>query len=344
MTVRKRRLVIPAFVPFQGCRNRCTYCDQRALQGCGDDSGDLSRLVEIYRRSSRTEPDVVELAFYGGTFLGMPAARRATLIGQASALKDAGRITAARISTSPESVTTRSVEALRGVIDTVELGVQSFDGRILALLGRSGREPDVRRAAAILAGQGIDLGIQLMLGLPGETTATVLDAVVRTIRLRPSLVRLYPLMVFRRTVLEGQYRSGAFLPPSRDNVIARGAAALEMFRRAGITVARIGLDAFVQPADVAFRHDEQAWRCAMERHLWLHALSSDVQDRGGRGGRLVMNARDADGSGIASQLPVTIVRGSVPPGVAIWEDDGKEVRLDRLDIRSVASPGASFMI
>ena len=53
------------------------------------------------------------------------------------------------------------------------------------------------------------LGIQLMLGLPGERFRSLRRTVTEVIRLQPDFVRLYPVLVLRGSGLE------RLVPPGR---------------------------------------------------------------------------------------------------------------------------------
>ena len=51
-----------------------------------------------------------------------------------------------------------------------------------------------------------------MVGMPGQSFASVRDTVEQVLRLRPAIARIYPLLVIKGTPLETIYKRGAFEP------------------------------------------------------------------------------------------------------------------------------------
>jgi histone acetyltransferase (RNA polymerase elongator complex component) len=92
---------------------------------------------------------------------------------------------------------------------------------------------------------GFHLGVQMMIGLPHQTT----ESATRDMRVLASMMpagmawhfRLYPCLVLRGTELEGMYGRGEYEPLSlEDAIIAAGAVIFEA-ERLGFAVIRVGL-------------------------------------------------------------------------------------------------------
>ena len=147
-----------------------------------------------------------------------------------------------RCSTRPDAVDTAGLARLASLgLDTVELGVQSFQDRVLE---RSGRGYDAQAALAACAAvkaAGLTLGIQCMPGLPGMTAADFLRDVEILCRVRPAVARLYPCLVLDGSALAGDFRQGAFRPWSLDRTLHCLTLALPRLWRASVRVIRMGL-------------------------------------------------------------------------------------------------------
>ncbi|MBU0960870.1 MAG: radical SAM protein, partial [Proteobacteria bacterium] len=149
-----------------------------------------------------------------------------------------------RLSTRPDCVDEKACEfLLENGVRTVELGVQSLDDRVLLASQRGHSSEDSVRAARILKELGMELGIQLMPGLPGETSISFLGTLRQVVELGPAFVRLYPTLVINGSGLAEQYRRGVYRPMTMNRAIALCRRAKEMLDQAGITIIRMGLQA-----------------------------------------------------------------------------------------------------
>jgi histone acetyltransferase (RNA polymerase elongator complex component) len=99
----------------------------------------------------------------------------------------------------------------------------------------------VRYAVACLKEAGMRVGLQLMLGLPGDTTATALASARRAATLSPELVRLYPCLVIEGSPLAELYRQGEYQPQSLPRAVALAGRLWSIFKAQGIPVVRMGL-------------------------------------------------------------------------------------------------------
>jgi histone acetyltransferase (RNA polymerase elongator complex component) len=94
---------------------------------------------------------------------------------------------------------------------------------------------------ALLQDAGMEVGIQLMPGLPLETTCSFLRTVREVVALAPAFVRLYPVLVVEQAGLADMYRRGDYRPLSMNRAIALTSRAKEMLAAEAIRVVRIGL-------------------------------------------------------------------------------------------------------
>jgi histone acetyltransferase (RNA polymerase elongator complex component) len=112
---------------------------------------------------------------------------------------------------------------------------------VLELSERGHSAADVRAAAVLLKRFGFSLGVQLMPGLPGETTNSFFQTVQDVIDLEPDFVRIYPALVIKNTGLEQLYNASIYKPLSMNRAIALTSRARHLFLKEGIGVIRMGL-------------------------------------------------------------------------------------------------------
>lgn len=240
---RKKRLIIPVFIPFGGCPNRCVFCDQFGVAGAEGLPGpeEVASTIELYlftwRGTGRRE-----VAFYGGSFTGLPTGVQERYLDVAVPYLADGRLDGVRVSTRPDYIDPAIAGFLRARgVDTVELGVQSMDESVLELSGRGHTRADTVRAVGLLRDGGFSVGVQVMPGLPGDTVDTILATADELAALGPDFARVYPTLVLAGTELHGLYEKGEYEPWPLDEMAGVCAEVCRRFTGAGVRVIRVGL-------------------------------------------------------------------------------------------------------
>lgn len=240
----KTQITIPVFVPHSGCRHSCVFCNQWKVSGSSGQPAveDIEQTVKRYL--SKVPPTVkrVEIAFFGGSFTGIEESKQQMFLRAAEGFVRMGLVHAIRLSTRPDCIDNEKLALLKEFsVETVELGVQSFDNSVLAAAGRGHTALDVYRAMELLKGCGFRTGIQLMPGLPGDTRGRSIYSADEAVRLMPDDARIYPCVVLAGTRLEAMYRSGEFTPLDLEEAVDISAQMYSRFTANGISVIRIGL-------------------------------------------------------------------------------------------------------
>lgn len=88
---------------------------------------------------------------------------------------------------------------------------------------------------------GFELGIQLMIGLPGDSLETCLYSARETVRMQPSIARLYPTIVLQDTALYDMTRAGLYHPLTTEEAVAITKEMYRIIAGAGINIIRVGL-------------------------------------------------------------------------------------------------------
>lgn len=241
---RPKPRIHPVFIPFQGCRVRCVFCAQtlqtgKTARAVKDILADLTDALETMSLEGLPPR---EIAFYGGTFTALPEAEQFAFLELARAYREKGIITKIRASTRPDAVTPGHLAALRQAgLDMLELGVQSFCDAPLAASSRGYGGAQAREGCAFVRESGLQLGIQLMPGMPGMNAGDFSRDLEQTVATAPAAVRLYPCLVLAGTELAAHYASGKFAPWPLDKTIPLLVEAQLAFWRADIPVIRMGL-------------------------------------------------------------------------------------------------------
>ena len=234
---------IPIFVSHMGCPNDCAFCNQRTITG-----NDKTVTPEIAEKTIRdflaTIPDgsEIEIGFFGGSFTGIDRKLQKDLLSVANQFIACGSVQAIRLSTRPDYIDEEICSMLKSYgVQTVELGAQSMEDCVLEKNMRGHTEEDTVRAANMIRASGINLGLQMMTGLPGDTLEKSLSTAKKIIDLKPSCVRIYPTLVLKGTRLEKWYLAGEYVPQTLSEAVSLCAQLKMLFDEAGIPVIRMGL-------------------------------------------------------------------------------------------------------
>jgi len=100
---------------------------------------------------------------------------------------------------------------------------------------------DVENASRLIRKHGIDLGLQMMIGLPGDTKAKALHTAEQIVTFGASCTRIYPTLVVEGTALADDYRNGKYEPLSLEEAVNWCKELYRYFQANGITILRLGL-------------------------------------------------------------------------------------------------------
>ncbi len=203
----------------------------------------MARVLEEAIHSNGFDPGrKPEIAFYGGTFTGLPFERMLELLKAATPFIEKGFFRSTRVSTRPDALDEKRLKAMRDHgVSTVELGAQSMDDRVLDLSKRGHSAEDTVNAVQCLKRYGFRVGIQLMPGLPGDSRERFNSTIEKVINLHPDMVRLYPALVIRGTALAHAYEEGIYQPFGLEEAVEICMDSCMCLEKEGIPVIRIGL-------------------------------------------------------------------------------------------------------
>jgi histone acetyltransferase (RNA polymerase elongator complex component) len=270
-------LIVPFFISHRGCPHRCIFCDQTTISGSAGDipaTAEILAKISAYRDTAAGRP--IEAAFYGGTFTALPCSVQQRLLQPLQPLIVAGTLQGVRISTRPDAVDPDIVHFLKEMgVRTVELGVQSMDDGVLARAGRGHTAADSATACHALQAAGMAVGVQIMVGLPGDTPARALASLRRVLALKPGFLRIYPTLVIAGTRLEGFYQAGEYAPLTVDGAVRCCKILVLEALRAGVPVIRSGLQDTPElrnPGNVVAGPHHPAFRQLVEGELFFDLL------------------------------------------------------------------------
>ncbi len=241
---KKEEYIIPIFVPHLGCPNDCTFCNQKSISGETKQvtQKDVKSIIEKYLKTFKNEDAYKEVAFFGGSFTGIEKEKQEELLKAAFEYVKDKKIDSIRLSTRPDYIDKEELNFLKKYgVKTIELGVQSTNDYILKKCKRGHTFEDVKNASKLIRRFGFKLGHQMMIGLPESTKLDELNTARDLAKLKPKMVRLYPVLIIKNTELEREYKRKEYEPLTVMQAVERCKELYYFFNRKKIQVIRMGL-------------------------------------------------------------------------------------------------------
>lgn len=242
--VKSKAPIVPIFLPFLGCPQKCIFCAQHSQTGVGDIGIDatLQGAREVLQERIIRQAPPVELGFFGGTFTSMSASAMQKCIDLVNEFAHKGAVLTARCSTRPDALSPTLLHTLRaGNFSTIELGIQSFSTSSLQAACRGYTGPQAEKACRMVADAGLQLGVQLLPGMPGVSSEIFINDVRLALTYGAKLLRFYPCLVISGTILAQMWHDAMYTPWTLDTSLAALTEGYILAMTQGVPVVRMGL-------------------------------------------------------------------------------------------------------
>lgn len=283
----KKQYIIPIFVPHLGCPNDCVFCNQRSISGQQKmiTKEEIQKTIDMYLKNIKEKDAKIEVAFFGGSFTGIDEEKQEEFLQTAYEYIKQGKVESIRISTRPDYINKNILKRLKKYkVETIELGVQSANDYILKRANRGHSFEDVKRASKMIRWYRFKLGHQMMVGLPESTRLDEINTAKELIRLKPKMVRIYPVLVIKNTKLEKEFMEEKYTPLTVVQAVETCKELVSMFNQKGIEVIRVGLqntdeitDPSTEGSEVVAGPYHPAFRQLVESGLWYDTIVSKIK-------------------------------------------------------------------
>ena len=283
----KKEYIIPIFVPHLGCPNNCIFCNQKKISGQTKmvNEKDVEDTIEYYLKNFKDDNKYVEVAFFGGSFTAIEKEKQEELLQAVQKYIHDKKVNSIRISTRPDAIDKDILKMLKKYhVKTIELGVQSMNNYILNRSQRGHTVEDVKKASKLIRWNGFILGHQMMVGLPESTKQDEINTAKELIKLKPKIVRVYPVLVIKDTPLAIEYENKEYTPLTVTQAVERCKEIVELFNKHKINVIRIGLqnteeisDPSKETSQVVAGPYHPAFRQLVESSMWYDSLLNEIK-------------------------------------------------------------------
>lgn len=283
----RKEYVIPVFVPHLGCPNDCIFCNQKSISGQKKNitKEEAKKTIDYFLENIKDKNAKKEIAFFGGSFTGIDEKKQEELLQIAYKYIEKGQVDSIRISTRPDYINKEILKRLKKYkVKTIELGVQSANNYILGRANRGHTFEDVKKASKLIRWYGFNLGHQMMVGLPESNRIDEINTAKALIKLKPKMVRIYPVLVIKGTKLEKEYNEGVYEPLPLVQAVETCKQLVRMFIDKKIEVIRVGLQNTEEISSPEERQSEvvagpfhPAFRQLVESSMWYDAIVEKIK-------------------------------------------------------------------
>ncbi len=165
-------------------------------------------------------------------------------------------------------------------VDEIELEVQSTNSYILKRCGYTYNLEDIKRVTKLLKWNRLKVSFQVGIGLPDSTRIDELNTAKALSKLRPNLVRIYPMVVLSKTNLEKDYKAKKFEPLTLNQAIERCKEAVYAFNKHKVKNINIVKENELNKSEeteiiAGPYHDEFAW--LVTDSIWYDSIVDKIK-------------------------------------------------------------------
>ncbi len=213
----RNEYLIPLYV--EGENKAIFYCDSKKVEVTRES---IKKTIDLFLENLQGDDIYKEVGFFGGNFTALEEEKQEELLETVNEYIKDGKIDSIRISTSPNTISKANLKMLKKYkVQTIELSVQTSNDYILGKCKAEYKFNDVKKASKLIRRKGFILGYQIMVGLPESTMLDELNTARDLLKLKPKLVRIYPLVVIANSELANQYENEEFVPLTINQAVER---------------------------------------------------------------------------------------------------------------------------
>jgi len=277
--LKTKHYTIPIFIPELACPFRCIYCDQHKITGKAHLPGpeEVKEIIEKHLASFPKRKKEVEIGFFGGNFTGISIEEQKRYLSVAVEYLREGKVQGIRLSTRPDYINEQVIKLLKTYkVTTVELGAQSMVDEVLQESSRGHTVSDTIKASEMIKKARIRLGLQMMIGLPGDKPEYNLQTASAFVELEADDARIYPTLVIKGTGLEKLHDEGKYVSLGMEEAIQRSADVFKVLEAGGVKVIKMGLhpaEGFLSGDELVAGPFHEAFRELVMTEIWAEEFA-----------------------------------------------------------------------
>ena len=279
----KKQYIIPIIISNNKCKNNCEFCNQKVLNKETSDltKEDVRNAIEEHLKSVK-EDSKVEVAFIGGCFTALENEKQQKLLEETYKYIKLKKIQSIRVSVAPNHINKSVLKKLKKYkVKTIEIYVPSSNDYILRKSEANYIFKDVKRSSRLIRLQGMNLGYQMMIGLPDSTYLDDINTAKDLIKLKPKMVRFFIILVLKGTKLEEAYKKGEYKELTLVQAVETCKELMKLFVKKNIEITRIeygnGISNKEIVSDIIAGPYHAKFRNLVESGIWYDAIVAKIK-------------------------------------------------------------------
>lgn len=272
--------MIPIFVPYIEEKNNDIFFKKIYDAKKTITAKDVTEIIEENLEKSKEEEK--EVVFYGEDFTKLNLEKQEELLSVAYEYLKEKKIDSIRIKTEAKSINKQSIKVLKKYkVKIVELDAGSTNNYILKRAKIKYKYEDIIKASKLIRRARIKLHFNMMIGMPESTKLDELNSAKELIKLKPKLIKIYPVVVLKQTKLEKELINDEYEPLTMVQAVERCKELTYLFNKKKIKVIEgamedisndenISNNIIAGPYDIEFRN-------LVESSIWCDSIVQKIK-------------------------------------------------------------------
>lgn len=271
--------MIPIFVPYTEEKENDIFFKKIYDVKKSINAKNVTEIIEENLEKDIKEKEVV---FYGESFTKLDINKQEELLSAAYQYLKEKKINSIRIITEATNINKQIIKIYKKYkVTTVELNTESSNDYILKRAKLKYKFEDIVKAAKLIRRARINLNFKMMVGMPESTKLDEINTAKELIKLKPKLVKIYPVVVLKETELAEELENGEYEPLTVIQAVERCRDITYLFNNKKIKVVECSIESIsnseINSEDTIAGPYNKDFRKLVESSIWYDSIVDKIK-------------------------------------------------------------------
>ena len=202
---------------------------------------EVKTIIDSYLNIDTQEEKQIEVVFLGGNFTGLEIDKQEELLQAVYTFIEKKKLQSVCFSSRPDTIDKKQLKLYKKYkVKTIELTAISTNPYLLEKSQVGYTWEMIKKASKWIKFYGMYVGYQIMVGLPESTRLDERNTALSLLKLKPNMVRIYPVLVEKGSRLEELYKTEEYIPFSLTQAVERCKEIANLFNIHKVPIIKIG--------------------------------------------------------------------------------------------------------